>query len=419
MNGNKIYLLSKEKLIFFTLIIFYFLGYILNEDGSGSGQHDYLTYLLKTQEQISYNFSISFFEEGFSGYTPLHFILYSPLYKLFGQDFLRLGNFFISLLVIYIFYRLLKKKFALINSNQLILISTLPIIDPYFRSSAFWFQNEITGIFFFLISINYFLNYSNENRNFSYFNKNIFLSFIFCSLAFYTKQNYIFFTIFYYLYFIIKINRIANFLILTSLNLVLYLPFIYFSLKFNSLAPGSANEVFSFSLDNIFIFFSFLSFYLLPFFILRFKIAIIKKYIRELFISFIVVIIYSFFFNYDNNIGGGVFFKISNLIFKNNILFFISSALGLFFFVYIFNYKNLSNKLIFIPILIIIIFLKVPFQEYLAIYFFYIYFLILDKELANDIFEKFNIKLTLIYFYFISFLIGSIAYNNLNLKYLL
>ena len=145
MNGIKINNL-KVNLILFLIIISYVVGFFLNEDGSGSGRYDYFNYLVVTQESLTKNFFSTFLEKGFSGYTPLHFIIYKPLNIIFGIENLRFINFLISLFVIYFFYYLLKIRFSEIKNNKIILISILPMIDPYFRSSAYWFQNEITGL---------------------------------------------------------------------------------------------------------------------------------------------------------------------------------------------------------------------------------------------------------------------------------
>lgn len=409
----------REFIVLFALILFYISGYLLNEDASGSGEYDYINYLLIIQENLSNNFYDTLLKKGFYGYTPLHFVLYNPLYNLFGAEYLRLINYLFSYLVIFIFYLLLKKRFPELNKNYLILISFLPTLDPYFRSSAFWFQNEITGLIFFLISLNFFLNfYNNENKIIS-INKDIFYSFLFCALAFYTKQNYIFFILFYFFFYLIKIKNLNFFLNLSILNVLIFLPYFYFSIELNSFSNSSPSKIYLFSLSNILIFFSFLSFYFLPFYIFKLNKNFFDNKKFKLIISLLFVLILSYFFKYENNLGGGIFYKLSNLILGNNIIFLISSFLGLFFFIDLVSIKNLNNKLIFLPIFLIMTFLKVPYQEYIAIYFFYIYFLILDRKFINNTFHRLEFNLTLIYFYFVVFLIGSILYNQLNLKYLI
>lgn len=416
MNGIKINNL-KVNLILFLIIISYVVGFFLNEDGSGSGRYDYVNYLVVTQESLTKNFFSTFLEKGFSGYTPLHFIIYKPLNITFGIENLRFINFLISLFVIYFFYYLLKIRFSEIKNNKIILISILPMIDPYFRSSAYWFQNEITGLIFFLFSLFFFLKFKNFEN--SKIDKNVFYSIFFCFLAFYAKQNYIFFLLFYYLYYFLNNKNLKFFFTISSIYFIFFLPYVYISLKLNSLVPGAANDVFHLSLDNLLIFFSFIAFYFLPFYIFNLNFLFLKKNKSKVILSLLAIIFYSYFFQYNNNLGGGVFYKLSKIIFNNNILFFISSFFGLFIFLDLICTKSLKNKLIFIPFLFVIIFLKVPYQEYLAIYFFYIYFLILDRDFIENIFNKFNTKIFLVYTYFTLFLIGSIVYNFLNLKELI
>ena len=407
----------KKNIILLLLIISYLTGFLLNEDSSGSGNYDYFNYLIVTQEKLSEDFFDILLNEGFAGYTPLHFLIYSPLYNIFGLEYLRLINFLFSLVIIYFFYILLIKRFPDIKKNKLIFISILPVLDPYFRASAFWFQNEITALFFFLLSILFFLKFEKKENHKFYIN--IFYSVLFCSLAFYTKQNYIFFVIFYYFYFLLNIRTIKFFVILSLFNLILFLPYLYILFRFENFAPGAVNQVFLFSLDNILIFFSFLCFYFLPFY----NFGINKNFLNinkfKLIFSFLFVTILGYFFDYNNILGGGVFYKISQILFSNNIIFFISSGFGLFFFINLLTSKSLKNKLIFIPMLLIFLFLKVPYQEYISIYFFYIYFLILDKKFINNLFNKFNIKISFVYLYFLLFLGGSIIYNTLDLKYLI
>ena len=165
-----------KNLFLIILIFFYIFGFILNEDGSGSGEYDYLNYLLIVQSELSNNFRDQLLNKGFVGYNPLHFLIYYPVYSILGFEYLRIINFIVSLILILIFFNLLKKRFPEVNNDKLILISFLPTLDPYFRASAFWFQNEVTALLFFLISINFFLNYKKKKRDKKY----VFYMFVLC-----------------------------------------------------------------------------------------------------------------------------------------------------------------------------------------------------------------------------------------------
>ena len=54
-NGIKVNNL-RINLISFIVVIIYIAGFFLNEDGSGSGEYDYINYLLVTQENLTKDF---------------------------------------------------------------------------------------------------------------------------------------------------------------------------------------------------------------------------------------------------------------------------------------------------------------------------------------------------------------------------
>ena len=112
-----------------------------------------------------------------------------------------------------------------------------------------------------------------------------------------------------------------------------------------------------------------------------------------------------FFYSYEPNFtGGGIFFQLSNLIFKNNFLFFLISVISILLFISLWSI-NIDNKLIlfclivsnpqltiyhkyFDPLLIILFFLLFDFNLNIkkiinfyflrSLYLFYTSFLILN-----------------------------------------
>mgnify|MGYP006076229471 CR=1 FL=1 len=416
--NNKIYLLNC-----FTILIF-IIGFFLNEDSSGSGKFDFFNFLLLSQNAISNDILGAIFDQKLSGYTPLHFVIYIPIYDFFGQQGLRVTNFIFSFLVIYIFYLTLQKRFIDIEKKYLASISFLPLLDPYFRSAAYWFQNDITALIFFSISLYFFNDISLKITNHLSISKNeIFkktsLIFIFSALAFYTKQNYIFFTIFLFFFNLIKIRTSFYYIYSCILNLLLYLPFFIYIYFFKNLTPGVASEdLIIFSLQNSLIFFSFVSFYFFPLIIFQFNIKSInqKENIKLFITSILLFVIMLFFFDYNSSLGGGVYYKISKILLDNFFIFYLMSFIGLLMFLFITRIDLLNNLLIFIPIFIFINLVRIPYQEYFAIFFFYIFFIIMSKNIASDIFINFEKKYFFSFVYFIIFLLGSILYNLLNLK---
>ena len=67
---------------------------------------------------------------------------------------IQLFTFFLSLICVLIFYKILQKKYYEIkNHNHIfLLISVIPLLSPYFRTSAFWGLEENIAYFFFLLA---------------------------------------------------------------------------------------------------------------------------------------------------------------------------------------------------------------------------------------------------------------------------
>tara|TARA_B110000027_G_scaffold84026_1_gene89196 strand:+ start:4133 stop:5422 length:1290 start_codon:yes stop_codon:yes gene_type:complete len=419
--NNKIYILN-----FFTIVIF-FLGFLLSEDSSGSGKFDFINFLLLSQSAISNDIVGTIFDQNLSGYTPLHFIIYIPIYDFFGEQGLRVTNFIFSFLVIYIFYLTLQKRFINIEKKYLLSISFLPLLDPYFRSAAYWFQNDITALIFFSISLYFFNDISLKIKDqFSISKNEIFkktsLVFIFSALAFYCKQNYIFFTIFVFFFNFIKIRTSFYYIYSCFLNVLLYLPFFIYIYFFKNLTPGAGSEnLIIFSLQNSLIFFSFVSFYFFPLIIFQLnkKMVMLKKNLGLFITSIILFIIMLFFFDYNSILGGGVYYKISKILFDNYLIFYLTSFIGLAIFLFVVRIDLLNNLLIFIPLFLFINLVRIPFQEYFAIFFFYIFFIIMNKNMVSNIFINFKKKYLFLYSYFFLFLLGSILYNFYKLKVLI
>jgi len=104
--------------------------------------------------------------------------------------------------------------------------------------------------------------------------------------------------------------------------------------------------------NDILITFTIIFFYILPF--LKEKIIIFSKIfnIYNIFISVILFLFCIYFFDYKYDYsGGGIFFKISNFIFNNNIFFYIIGLISIIVF-FPFLLKNKENFIIFILILV-------------------------------------------------------------------
>ena len=112
---------------------------------------------------------------------------------------------------------------------------------------------------------------------------------------------------------------------------------------------------FNFS-DKILIISSIILFHMIPFLInKKFFYELINKFRQNLLIIPAILSIFIcllFFFDYQlNYTGGGIFFQISNIFFKNNILFYFISFLSLIL-LFSFSRNNFDNFLVFLILII-------------------------------------------------------------------
>ncbi len=344
---------------FFSIIILYFsllIGFYYNEDSTGGALIDYFG-----QKPISINFSNDFlntflnYDEEATRHSPVLIILLSFLEKFQVNDLLiRLINLHICLILPIIFYKCLEIKFYNIDKRYLILLSGLIFLSPTFRSLSIWPDSRIWGVLFFCFSIYYFLLYK-RHKNFS----NCIYVVIFYSISSYFSPNFSVFSIYFMFYFFKELN-IKAIVKLLILNFFLSFPAFYyiFVLDINFMfsatgVPGGAGDADNNIFNKILIISSIIIFYMIPFLISK-SINIKFKNINTINLIFLLILfcISLYFFNYKfEYTGGGIFFKISNFIFENNLFFFVFVIFSL-----IFNYLIFSssiNNLLIILLLIL------------------------------------------------------------------
>jgi len=352
---------KNKQFYYYLLGVFLYLsligGFIINENSSGGAYGDYLT-----NKEIIYKFSTNFFEtlvhfdKENTRHSPFLYLILSLFKKIGLSDLnIRIINLHFLLLTIFFFYRCLKIKFYNYNNLNLYLISLLLFLSPTFRSLSIWPDSRLYGLLFFIISIYFYLNFIKEKDKNKKFNFALQNTFYLC-LASYFSPNFSLFVIYYLLSFFshYKIHKYFFYIIL--LNFFLSLPAIYyiFYLKiffFLNSASGAGKSLIALNPANkIILISSIILFHYIPFFFVtknKFKINF-----NYLLISGITLIISIYFFNYNLNFtGGGIIYKLSNILFNNNYLLFFFSFLG---FLLLFNlcYKQINN---FILILLIIL----------------------------------------------------------------
>ena len=380
-------------LIFFT----FFLGFIFQENAAGGGVIDF--------EHIYHNFLLfknyNFFEIPWQFYRSSTLPLYYLIANLLVPEnpfFLKFFSFIISIFCIFILLKNLKLKYNISKdyARILLLICCLPLLSPYFRTSAFYGLEENFAYLLLLLSTYFFYSYKKP----IYFR---YLAIFFSSLAFYARLNYAFLSIIIYFSFFNKKNYFdKKNVIYTFLFLILILPSLYFFFKFNTFSSDVLNKIafnerIIFKFINIPIIFSILFFYFVPFFFcnLKFFIEPLKK---KNFIFYILsfIIFYLFFINFFEvntykNVGGGLIYK---LLFNLNIfndylnikifLFLFISFIGLYFSICILK-RNINFLFYFFVNVIIFVNVDIVFQEYFDPLFFFIILLYTDLIPKNNL----------------------------------
>lgn len=407
------FLIQKEY-IFLAGLFSLFLSYFLGENSSGGAYLDFIS----TKEFIGafddgvlngFKWFLSFGQI----HLPFFYLLKSILKDFFSQLEIHIFYIFISSMVPLVFYKVLKKKYINSDKYYLFLLSLIIFLSPYFRSSAIWVTNDNLGLLFFLISLYYFLCFQTKNKKYLLYS---FLSFLFLILASYIRQNYAFFGI-YYLYYFYKKLDLFNFIYLNLLNTLISSPI----LIYNYFILFKDRSEISFTIDTlsydliftILVFSSLYFFYLIPIifnFFLRLNIKEILKDNRFVIsIILIVFLILSVFYTIPIlPFGGGVFYKLSQLI--NINLFFIFSFFGLIF-LFIFNKLNIDNFLLYF-ILIISFPLIFVYQKYYDPLIYIVFFVLINSSFLKNLITKKYLSLLHLYVYLGSFLTFAIYYNS-------
>jgi len=335
-------MLSYKNKKFFSLYIFFsftlIIGFFLNEDSGGSGGYitDFYSTLTSVIDPLNY------FEYKNDFKFPLHYYITFFIYKISNENIYLFRLYFclISLSVPYLFFLCLKEKFK-IEKKNLYYLSLIIFLFPNYRSGAIWANTQITGIFFFLLSLLYFLKC---HKNKKFLKKNILLTLTFGSLAIYVRQSYFLIYLFYLYIFFINLN-FSKFFKIFLFSFLLSIPgifFIHFDTRLITLS-------FSYKFYNLLLISpSILFLYLIPFHIFFFKKIVLKvnkNFILLLIFTILIIYFLSFLFDYNQKQGGGFFLKLSLYLFKNNFLFYLSSLLGLMT-LYLISEKKISNYLL-------------------------------------------------------------------------
>jgi hypothetical protein len=432
---------QKIILIFLTVLIYisYFLGFFFNENSIGSGGYNGdLTWIWKNFDIFKNNNLIEAInhKEFYGNRTPLLYLInifFNPFVD--NIDNYRMSIFIISLLSPIILYLCLKEKYKEIDKEILFLISSILLLSPYYRTSSIWGMEIFYGIVTMLISI-YFINKIDSSKKAKLLD--VLMLTFFSSLTLYFDQKLLFIPILA----LIRIFVITDNIKIKISTILFYsifaIPFIYLMIQWNGIVPvqtqlSNPNTITNLSrLDKIYFYnlgytSTLLGFYLLPMLFLKeYRVKKIinnffssKKFYLLIFTPLIYIFILYNYYSFQSYtvdeywIGFGFAHKIALFLFSNLI------------------YQELFTYFaFFFSWIVICLYVKKSFTDYLIILFFFIlalliwplmqeYFDPIILILALTLFKtKINLNFNNTLFLFCYYLIFLISANIYYLKIL-
>ena len=387
--------------LYFVCCITLLISFYFNEDGSNtplSGDfRDTWPYILNLKENILSD------PTGYTVHYPLHYILISKLnFIITDPTGVRFFVMIIAMLIPYIFFVSLNKKFNDKSKNALFLICLSIFFIPAYRYSSIWANDRITTDIFILIGTYFFFSFETSKKEI----KNLYFCLLFFALACYSRQ---FYTVYYalFLIYIFKICNFKNFFYLSVYSLLLSLPGFYLLLKFPYFYSGLAysGNIFNTLLGNVSSLFVYtIPIVLINFFLVKKNFPELKKISIYLLISLIVFCI-SYFFHNTNTMGqnGGSFFIFSRLIFNNYLAFYLIFILN--FLIILIIFETYFDRVIVFSFVFIFCAIIVPQSVFEPLFFLY-FFLYSQSKFKNIFLENSKASYLLfsyyIFYYFVS-----------------
>jgi len=425
-----------KTIIISLVIVSFFLGYILRENASGGGLEFYnLSWPIIQNFKKNFIYTINNYGSFGDATIPFSHIINAYLNPFTNNvTSFQLSITIISFLIFLVFAFILSKTFPKINLIDIFLTSSVLLLLPFFRTSAFWGKNENYGWLFLLLSF-YFLFEVKKIINEKPTRKDLLNIVFFClssACAVYARQALVFLPISFLLYlFFYKANKkiiiisIFSFIIFVIPAILLFWNWggLYDTRNFGDDFGGWFN--YRYVLKNLPILLSFFGFYLLPILIIELINFGPKNFINRYYksFSFAAIIFASLFWsdllNYLGNyiIGGGAVLKLNYLIQKSNfLLLLLFSSIGFSILFRIIKEDTKNNIIILLPIFIIYGFPDLLYQEYVEPLILIIFFLALRTSLQKVFFNRILLSNVVFVLYFATYLLGSIYFKHVAFK---
>jgi hypothetical protein len=433
-------ILNKKVLLKFFIIclisVSFFLGYFLRENAVGGGLEFYaMEWPIIQSLKKDFLFTINNYGLMHDYTMPFPHMLNAYINP-FSDNVtnFQLANTIISFLIFIIFAIILKKKKLYIDFIDVFLISSVFLLLPFFRTSAFWGKQENYGWLFLIIAFYFF---SEIKKNISKNpNKRDILNIVFFCLtsacALYARQALFFLPISYFLYLFFN-NASKKIIVISIISFAIFsIPGFLLMWTWGSVfhaVPGiepwggflGGWINYSHILKNLPIILSFFGFYLLPFLMIELLNSGFKYFFYRYFKSFLFALTILFFLSQTNLLnylgnytqGGGSVLKVNYLIQKNNfLLLLVFSSIGFSILVRFIKEDTKNSLIILLPVIIIYTLPKLLHQEYVEPLILIIFFLYLKTDLHKIYLKNISLSHLIFISYFAIYLIGSIYFKH-------
>ena len=420
--------------LFFLLIIIisFFIGFLFKESspGGAAGDFKFITWPLLEAIKNDFVLTIKNYGKFGDGSYPFFYIFNAYINPFTSSKFQHLlSNTFISFITFIFFAILIKRNLPSVSLINCYFSSSIILLLPFYRSSAYWGTAENLGWMFFVLSLYFFFKIKSSEQEYK---ENIYLNCAaFCilsSCALYVRPALVFLPLSYMFYLFLVNKNIKTISVSVLFYIILSIPaFILFSIWGGFLDTHNMDSKiieahnYKFIIRNIPILLSYFAFYFFPILLIEFNQIGIKKFISKYLIPFAISFSFLIIFwqlNYLNYLtsldyGGGAILKLNLLIKENNLfLMLAASAIG-FSIIYSLLKENFKfNVCVLLPIFIIYGFPKSLFQEYLEPLIIFLFFSgLIQTELRKIFFKNVNISNIVITIYFSFYLVAATYYD--------
>ena len=424
------------KITVITLIaISFFVGYFFRENAAGGGPEFFeLSWPIIQSFKENFLFTIKNYGT-FRDYTiPFSHILNAYLNP-FSDTIInfQLSVTIISFIIFILFALAIKKNFYDINFIDILLTSSVFLLLPFFRTSAFWGKNENYGWLFLILALYFFSEIKKDIVDYKK-NRTMFNVVLFClmsSCALYARQALAFLPISYFLYLFFN-HANKKIIIISAISFAIFatpglLLIMIWGNVFDTSNLGRPENFFGWWINfnhlfkNFPILLSYFGFYLLPVLFIELLEFNFKIFLKNYYKSFLMALVFFIFLLNMNlldylgeyKIAGGAILKINYLIEKKNfLLLLIFSSIGFSILVRFFRENPKNNITILLPMIIIYGFPNLLYQEYFEPLLLIIFFLSLKTSLHKTYFNKISLSNLIFISYFAIYLLGSIYFKH-------